>query len=48
MKTEIIQKLLLMIVTWLIQYLDGFHIRRNPGKRNTESETMNTDGKVVE
>lgn len=33
MKTEFIQKLLLMIVTWLVKYLDGHHIRRNGGKR---------------
>lgn len=49
MKTAIIQKLLLMIVTWIIQYLEGYHVRKNPGKRNVETTvTMNTEGKVVE
>ena len=55
MKTEFIQKLLLMLLTWLIQYLDGYHIRKNGGKKKLdvdaqgpEAITMNTDGKVVE
>ncbi len=49
MKTEFIQKLLLMLLTWLIQYLDGYHLRKNPVKRNVETAvTMNTEGKVVE
>lgn len=54
MKTEFIQKLLLMLLTWLIQYLDGYHIRKNGGKKKVNVDvqgnttvTMNTDGKVV-
>jgi hypothetical protein len=47
MKTEFIQKLLLMLLTWLIQYLDGYHIRKNGGKKKVDVESMNTDEKVV-
>jgi hypothetical protein len=49
MKTEFIQKLLYLLLSWLIQYLDGYHLRKNPVKRNVETAvTMNTEGKVVE
>lgn len=54
MKTAIIQKLLYLFLTWLVQYLDGFHLHRNGGKKKLDVDslgnatvTMNTDGKVV-
>lgn len=52
MKTEIIQKLLYLFLMWLVQYLDGWHLHKNGGKKkaevNKETVTMNTEGKVVE
>lgn len=54
MKTEIIQKLLYLLLMWLVQYLDGWHLHRNGGKKKLDVDslgnatvTMNTDGKVV-
>ncbi len=55
MKTEFIQRLLLMLLTWLVQYLEGWHLHRNGGKKKVDVDaqgnatvTMNTEGKVVE
>jgi hypothetical protein len=54
---ELIQKLLFAIIKWLIQYLDGYHIRKtgirkNGGKKEKTKKIIQTellaDGKVVE
>ena len=44
MKTEFVQKLLLMLLTWLVQYLEGWHLHRNGGKKKVD-ETVTTEGK---
>jgi len=44
------QRIILAIIKWLIQYVDGFHISKNGGKKKIksgETVTMNTDGKII-
>lgn len=46
------QKIILKIVKWLIQYVEGYHVAKNGGKKKEikpgDTVTMNTDGKIIE